>query len=150
MKDAYSFDKDEASLDISYKRIYDAYINIFDRMGIDYKIVRADTGAMGGSLSEEFQAVTDIGEDNLVLCDHCDYASNLEVSNYQIADCNEDKQSLELVKTPESKTIEEVAAYLNIPTSKTVKAMLMNADGELVVFFLRGDRTLTKVRLASF
>ena len=144
MKDAYSFDKDEASLDISYKRIYDAYINIFDRMGIDYKIVRADTGAMGGSLSEEFQAVTDIGEDNLVLCDHCDYASNLEVSNYQIADCNEDKQSLELVKTPESKTIEEVAAYLNIPTSKTVKAMLMNVDGELVVFFLRGDRTFNE------
>ena len=96
---------------------------------------------MGGSLSEEFQAVTDIGEDNLVLCDHCDYASNLEVSNYQIADCNEDKQSLELVKTPESKTIEEVAAYLNIPTSKTVKAMLMNVDGEQFISLLHANKT---------
>ena len=84
MKDAYSFDANEESLDKSYKKMFDAYKRIFDRMNLNYVIVRADTGAMGGSLSEEFQAVTDIGEDTLVLCDKCDYSSNLEVSTFKI------------------------------------------------------------------
>ena len=78
MKDAYSFDRDEAGLDVSYQKMYQAYNNIYDRIGIDYKIVRASCGAMGGTLSEEFQAITDIGEDTIVLCDKCDFSSNLE------------------------------------------------------------------------
>ena len=82
MKDAYSFDKDEEGLSVSYQKMYDAYKNIFDRIGLNYAIVRADTGVMGGSLSEEFQAITDIGEDVLVLCDKCDYASNMEIATH--------------------------------------------------------------------
>ena len=140
MKDAYSFDADEESLDVSYQKMYQAYNNIFDRCGIDYKVVRASTGAMGGTLSEEYQAVTDIGEDVLVLCDSCNYSSNLEVATHTIIEEKEEKKTLELVETKDQKTIEEVAEYLKVPKEKTVKALLMNVSGELVVFFIRGDR----------
>ena len=146
MKDAYSFDADEASLDISYKKMYNAYKKIFDRCKIDYKIVKADTGAMGGSLSEEFQAVTDIGEDILVLCDKCDYSSNMEVSSFKIIPSNEEEKIMEKVATPNASSIEEVSKYLNIDKKKTVKAMLMNVDGKLVVFFIRGDREFNEAK----
>lgn len=140
MKDAYSFDRDETGLDVSYKKMYNAYNNIFDRCKIDYKIVKADTGAMGGTLSEEYQAVTDIGEDTLVLCDKCNYSSNMEVATHTIVKDNEEEKELELVETPHSETIEDVASFLNVAPSKTVKALLMNVNEELVVFFIRGDR----------
>lgn len=140
MKDAYSFDKDEEGLDVSYNKMYEAYNRIFDRCKIDYKIVRADVGAMGGSLSEEYQAITDIGEDTLVLCDKCNYASNMEVAKHTIIEDKEDELTLELVETPHKETIEEVASYLGVDPNKTVKALLMNVNEELVVFFIRGDR----------
>ena len=146
MKDAYSFDKDEDGLDASYKKMRMAYNNIFDRLGIQYKVVKADTGVMGGSLSEEYQAVTDIGEDVLVLCDKCDYASNLEVAELISKEVKEDAQELKLVETKNYKTIEEVSKYLNIDSKKTVKALLMNVDGELVVFFIRGDREFNETK----
>lgn len=143
MKDAYSFDRDEEGLDKSYQIMRKAYNNIFDRMGIDYKIVKADTGVMGGSLSEEYQAVTDIGEDVLVLCDHCDYASNLEVSEVVSKDETSTKElNLELVETPDKETIEDVCSYLKIDVKNSVKALLMKVNDELVVFFVRGDREL--------
>lgn len=147
MKDAYSFDKDYAGLDISYKKMYDAYKNIFDRINLKYVIVRADTGVMGGTLSEEFQAVTDIGEDILVLCDKCDYASNMEVAMLKINNQKEKKKTLELVDTPNQETIEEVSKYLNISEKKTVKAMLMNVDNKLYAFFIRGDRSLNETKV---
>lgn len=140
MKDAYSFDKDEDGLDVSYKKMYNAYNKIFDRCKIDYKIVRADVGAMGGSLSEEYQAVTDVGEDTLVLCNSCHYASNMEVAEHTVIPAKEDELDMELVETPNKETIEEVAEYLGVSTSKTVKALLMNVNDELVAFFVRGDR----------
>jgi len=149
MKDAYSFDKDEEGLDNSYKIMFEAYKRIFDRIGLNYVIVRADTGAMGGSLSEEFQAVTDIGEDVLVLCDKCDYSSNLEVSTYEISSIEEDELELELVHTPNKETIEDVCNFLNVNVKKSVKAMLMNIDGELVIFFIRGDRTLNENKVSK-
>lgn len=147
MKDAYSFDKDYDGLDISYKKMYDAYKKIFDRINLKYVIVRADTGVMGGTLSEEFQAVTDIGEDILVLCDKCDYASNMEVAMLKIDNQKEEKKSLELVETPNQETIEEVSKYLNISEKKTVKAMLMNVDNKLYAFFIRGDRSLNETKV---
>lgn len=147
MKDAYSFDKDYEGLNESYNKMFDAYHNIFKEFGIDYTVVRADTGAMGGLLSEEFHAVTDIGEDVLVLCDNCDYSSNLEVSE-NVVNVNEgaleDKKELTLVETPNAHTIEEVCDYLKLETKDTLKAMLMNVDGELVIFFIRGDRELNE------
>lgn len=149
MKDAYSFDKDEEGLSVSYQKMYDAYKNIFDRIGLNYAIVRADTGVMGGSLSEEFQAITDIGEDVLVLCDKCDYASNMEIATHKIENKEETKKDLELVATPNVKTIDEVCNYLNLDVTKSVKALLMNINDELVAFFIRGDRELNETKVTK-
>lgn len=149
MKDAYSFDKDEDGLSVSYKKMYDAYKNIFDRIGLNYAIVKADTGVMGGSLSEEFQAITDIGEDVLVLCDKCDYASNMEIATHKIETKEEPQRDLELVATPNAKTIDEVCHYLNLDVTKSVKALLMNINEELVIFFIRGDRELNETKVTK-
>lgn len=147
MKDAYTFDKDLAGLDEQYAKIFQAYKNIFDRLGIDYKIVKADTGVMGGLLSEEFQAISPIGEDTLVLCDQCDYSSNLEISTHVYEDNDEDEKEIQLVETPHKKSIEEVAEFLNIDLKKTIKALLMNVNGKLHIFFIRGDRELNEVKV---
>lgn len=150
MKDAYSFDKDEEGLDVSYQAMKQAYNNVYNRLGIDYKIVRADTGAMGGSLSEEYQAITDIGEDVLVLCSNCDFASNLE-----IAECiskleqTDKEKSIEKVATPHQETIEDVCKFLKLDVNRSVKALLMNANGELVICFIRGDRELCENKLCK-
>ena len=144
MKDAYTFDRDEKMQDSSYKKMYDAYCNIFNRMGIDYKIVRASVGAMGGTLSEEYQALTDIGEDILVLCDKCDYASNMEVANFKIEEEEEEEKTHEEVNTPNAHTIEDVCNYLKLDIKHTVKALLMHVDGKLTIFFIRGDRELNE------
>ncbi len=149
MKDAYSFDKDEEQLDKSYKAMFNAYKNIFDRIGVNYKIVKSSTGAMGGTLSEEFQALTDLGEDVLVLCDSCDYASNIDIASFKKKEDLEDELKLEMVETPNMKTIDEVASFLNVNKSKTVKAMLMNINGELVAFFIRGDRELNETKVCK-
>ncbi len=148
MKDSYSFDKDYEGLDVSYKKMFDAYHKIFKELGIVYTVVKADTGAMGGLLSEEFQAITDIGEDTLVLCDNCDFSSNLEITP-----CINDKKNIEkekdlqMVETPNSHTINEVCDYLKLDIKKTVKALLMNIDGKLVVLFIRGDRELNEAKV---
>ena len=150
MKDAYSFDKDYEGLEVSYQKMFDAYHKLFTELGIDYTVVRADTGAMGGLLSEEFHAVTDIGEDILVLCDKCDYSSNLEVSENVVSKENEAgviEEELKLVETADAHTIEEVSEYLKIDMKNTLKALLMNVDGELVILFVRGDRDLNETKV---
>lgn len=149
MKDAYSFDKDEAGLDESYMIMKKAYNNIYDRLGLEYRIVKADTGAMGGTLSEEYQALTDIGEDTLVLCDKCDYAVNMEVASNTIVPTDEEEKKMELVETPHKETIEDVCKYLNLDVKKSVKALLMNVSGELIAFFIRGDRELNENKVCK-
>jgi len=149
MKDAYSFDIDEAGLDISYNKMKVAYNNIYDRIGIDYKIVKSDTGAMGGSLSEEYQAITNIGEDTIVLCDTCNYASNIEVSECISEMSNEEKLPKELVETKNAKTITDVCNYLGLDESKSIKALLMNVEDKLVAFFIRGDRELNESKVCK-
>lgn len=149
MKDAYTFDKDEAGLDEAYAKQFQAYKNVMDRLGLDYKIVRADTGVMGGLLSEEFQAVTPLGEDILVLCDSCDFASNIEVSpaisvEPALIEANEE---LTLVETPNSRTIEEVVSFLNKPAEKFVKTLIYSVDGEAVAVMVRGDRDVNETKL---
>lgn len=147
MKDAYSFDKDLDGLDKSYEKIFNAYKRIFDRIGINYKIVRADTGVMGGLLSEEFQALTEIGEDTLVLCDKCDFASNIEVTKHIVNEnSNKEDKNIELIETKSKETIEDVCNFLNIDIRDSVKALLMNVDESLVIFFVRGDRELNEVK----
>ena len=149
MKDAYSFDKDEEGLNKSYMAMFNAYKRIFDRCHLNYVIVKADTGAMGGSLSEEFQAVTDLGEDLLVLCDNCNYSSNLEVATKKIVEVKEEEKQLELVETPNQESIEDVCKFLNIDVKKSIKALLMNVNNELVIFFIRGDRSLNENKVGK-
>ncbi len=151
MKDAYTFDKDEAGLDVAYQKQFNAYKNIMDRLHLNYRIVKADTGVMGGLLSEEFQAVTPLGEDILVLCDNCDFASNIEVAQCvsHEPDTSIEEKEMQLVETPHAKTIEEVCNYLKLDPKNSVKALLMNIHDELVVFFIRGDRELNESKVCK-
>ena len=148
MKDAYSFDKDEEGLDKSYKLMFDAYKKSFDEMGINYRIVKADTGIMGGLLSEEFQAIAPLGEDTVIYCDDCDYSSNMEISEVVRPESqdNEELKPIQEVETPNCESIEDVCKFLNLPTSKSVKALIMNVDNELVIFFMNGERELNETK----
>ncbi len=147
MKDAYSFDADEQGLDVSYQKMFEAYKKIFNDLDIDYRIVKADTGMMGGLLSEEFQAITPIGEDTLIYCDDCGFSSNKEITELVSFEINEEELPKEKIATPNMKSIEDVAAFLNIDIKHTVKALLMNVDGELITFFIRGDRELNETKV---
>ncbi len=151
MKDAYSFDINQEECDKSYKKQFDAYNKICKEVGLNYAVVRADTGVMGGLLSEEFQAVTDVGEDILVLCDKCDYASNIEVSKCvdEEINNNEEKMSKEKVYTPNSGTIEDVSKLLNIDASKFVKTLIYKIDGKFYACLVQGDKEVNEVKLGK-
>lgn len=148
MKDAYSFDVDLDGLDVSYQKMYEAYCKSFDRMGITYKIVKADTGAMGGLLSEEFQAITSIGEDIVVGCENCDFSSNLEITEVvdEAVENNAELLPYELVETPNAKTIEEVAEFFHRDVKDFVKTLVYRVDGKTYAFMLRGDRELNETK----
>lgn len=149
MKDAYSFDKDLKGLDNTYKEMFNAYKTIFGRLGLNYKIVKADTGSMGGLLSEEFQAISDIGEDTLVFCDSCEYASNLEVCESIVAEKESTEKKLEkdLVETKNAKTIKEVSNYLNEAESKLVKTLIYNIDEKLYAILVKGDSEVNELKV---
>ena len=151
MKDAYSFDADYEGLEISYQKMFDAYKKIFDQMGIEYKIVTADTGAMGGILSEEFQAIAEIGEDVLVLCPKCDYASNIEVSKCVDVKIKNSEEELEkeLVETPNAGTIEEVANMLNEEASKFVKTLIYKVDDDFYACLVPGNRDVNETKVLN-
>ncbi|MBR5755453.1 MAG: proline--tRNA ligase [Erysipelotrichaceae bacterium] len=149
MKDAYSFDVDEKGLDVAYQKMFDAYKKSFDEMGIDYRIVKADTGVMGGLLSEEFQAIAPLGEDTVIYCDDCGYSSNREVSKVVARkfDKDEEERPIREIETPGYESIEEVASFLGIDMVDTVKALLLNVDGKLVICFINGERELNDSKL---
>lgn len=149
MKDAYTFDTSLEALDIAYTKMFNAYRNSFDQMGLDYKIVRADTGVMGGLLSEEFQAVSEIGEDTLVLCDNCDFSSNIEV-----ADCVNDHypstkeiRKKEKIHTPNAKTIDEVCEFLDEKKEHFVKTIIYKIDDNPYACMVLGHRDINETKL---
>lgn len=149
MKDAYSFDRDLDGLHDSYMKMFNAYKKIFDRMEIDYKIVTASTGVMGGLLSEEFQAVTDIGEDVLVLCDKCNLSSNIEITecvDQKIID-NEEEKELEMIYTPNVRTIEELVNDYGIPTEKMAKTLIYKIDGKFYAVMVKSHREVNEYKL---
>ena len=151
MKDAYSFDVDPEGLEVSYQKMADAYNKIMDRLGLEIRVVKADTGAMGGLLSEEYQAISTIGEDTVLGCDSCDFASNLEIAEVVDTVQNDDAEELdlELVYTPNAGTIEEVSSFLNKQPSDFVKTLIYKADDKLVAFMLPGDRELNETKAAK-
>lgn len=149
MKDAYSFDANEKGLNDSYGDMYNAYKKIFTRLGINYKIVKSDTGAMGGLLSEEFQAITPIGEDKLVICDECGYAANADVAKCTLLTEKEDEElrARELIKTPNVGTIEAVSAFLNERKEKFVKTLIYKIDGVFYAVLVKGTHEVNEAKL---
>ena len=151
MKDAYSFDVDQEASDISYQKQYEAYHRICKEVGLNYVVVKADAGVMGGLLSEEFQAITDVGEDILVLCDQCDYASNIEVSKCEEVEQTEkeEKKQIEKVHTPSAGTIEQVSEFLQEKPEKFVKTLIYKADDKFYACLVPGDREINEVKLTK-
>ena len=146
MKDAYSFDVDEAGLDESYKSMYDAYTRIFTRCGLTFRPVEADSGAIGGSGTHEFMAIAEAGEADIVYCTKCDYAANIEIGKPGIMKQEEEAlQELSVVDTPNESTIEAVAEMLNLPLHKTIKAVVFSIDGKVVLAIVRGDHEVNEV-----
>ena len=146
MKDAYSFDVDEAGLDESYKSMYDAYTRIFTRCGLTFRPVEADSGAIGGSGTHEFMAIAEAGEAYIVYCTKCDYAANIEIGKPGIIKQDEEVlQELSVVDTPNASTIEAVAEMLNLPLHKTIKAVVFSVDGKVVLAIVRGDHEVNEV-----
>lgn len=151
MKDAYTFDKDLEGLDKSYKLMFDAYKRIFDRLELDYRIVKAATGAMGGILSEEFQAITDIGEDTIVLCSSCDLASNIEICECKDTKKNSRKKviSKELFHTPSCGSIDDLENKYKINPRDMCKTMIFKLDEKYYAFMVRGDRDINEYKIGK-
>ena len=148
MKDAYSFDADDEGLDKSYKSMIKAYNNIYRRCGLDVVMVEADSGAIGGKDSHEFILLADAGEDTIIICPQSHYYANAEKAVFQkLEQPPEDPLELEEVHTPGVKTIAELAEFLDVPTSKTLKAVFYSADGEVVFVVIRGDLEVNEVKL---
>ncbi|SCC05606.1 proline--tRNA ligase [Weissella bombi] len=152
MKDAYSFSIDEASLDDTYKKMESAYINIFDRVGLDYRVIVGDAGAMGGSDSKEFSAPAAAGEDTIAYSDQSDYAANLEMAKdlYVPNKSHAPLADLQKIATPEVGTIDELAEYLQMTPDQLVKTMFMMADGQPVMILVRGDFEVNEVKVQNY
>lgn len=152
MKDAYSFHADMDSLDKVYRDMDVAYQNIFDRVGLNYRSIIGDAGAMGGNDSKEFMAIAPIGEDTVVYSDGSDYAANLEMAQNKrtLQPSHEIPKELTKVETPGCKTIDEVAAFLKTKPENTIKTLLYVADDKLVVVLFRGNDQLNEVKLTNF
>ncbi|MDT7932573.1 proline--tRNA ligase [Clostridium perfringens] len=150
MKDGYSFDKDQEGLDLAYEKMRKAYVNIFNRCGLDAKAVAADSGAIGGSGSAEFMVKSEVGEDDVVFCTACDYAANIEKapSTSEHAE-KEELMEVEKVETPAVKSIEDLAKFFECSPKKIAKTLIFQADDKVVAVVLRGDREANEVKIAN-
>jgi prolyl-tRNA synthetase len=149
MKDAYSFDVDDEAAKRSYRAMFDAYTRIFQRCGLEFRPVEADTGNIGGTMSHEFQVLAQSGEDKIVSCTRCDYAANVEKAEVRRSPERPPRvdRPLEKVRTPGKKTIEEVARFLQITPARLVKTLVYLADGHPVVALVRGDHDVNELKL---
>lgn len=150
MKDGYSFDKDQEGLDLAYEKMRKAYVNIFNRCGLDAKAVAADSGAIGGSGSAEFMVKSEVGEDDVVFCTACDYAANIEKapSTPEHAE-KEELMEVEKIETPAVKSIEDLAKFFECSPKKIAKTLIFQADDKVVAVVLRGDREANEVKIAN-
>ena len=151
MKDAYSFDVDDAGLDESYQKMHDAYCKVFDRCGLRYVVVHADNGAMGGSGSQEFMVKSPIGDDKIALCAKCGYSANSELApTPKVEPYAGPQQAIEKVHTPNAGTIEELVGFFGFGPERFAKTLLYVADGRIVAAMVRGDRELNETKLKNF
>ncbi|MFZ5584770.1 MAG: proline--tRNA ligase [Thermodesulfobacteriota bacterium] len=151
MKDAYSFDVDEEASAISYRAMRDAYRAVFDRLGLRYSMVEADSGAIGGSFSHEFMVLAATGEDAIVSCDSCDYAANLEKAEVVTSggEPPAPAQAAAQVHTPNTHTVAQVAEFLGVAPAQVAKTLIYLADGQPVAAMVRGDRELNEIKLKN-
>lgn len=150
MKDMYSFDRDPAGLDQAYWDMYQAYTNIFNRCGLNFRPIEADGGAIGDSQTHEFTALAETGENTVVYCEHCGYAANIEIAPCPAPAVNDGAESnlaMEKVYTPDSKTIEAVGAFLQVPAEKCIKTLFFQADDEIICVLARGDHEVNDVKV---
>ncbi|HET6370050.1 MAG TPA: proline--tRNA ligase [Nitrospiria bacterium] len=154
MKDAYSFDADEQGAADSYKKMYDAYHAIFQRCGLNFRAVEADTGLIGGSSSHEFMVLAETGEEGIASCASCQYAANIEQAEVKSPSGHSAdgarKSKLEKVSTPDQKSVEEVSAFLKVPADQLVKTLLVRVGQNVVAVLIRGDHELNEVKLKKF
>ena len=154
MKDAYSFDADEAGAEKSYQKMFAAYNNIFRRCGLQYRPVEADSGSIGGSFSHEFMVMAESGEDAIVFCEKCNYAANLEKAEIarpeKIASAEKDWLPMESVETPNVRTIEEVSSFLKVSPQQIVKTLIFNADGKPCAVLIRGDQDVNEIKVKNY
>ena len=153
MKDAYSFDRDEAGAEASYEAMRAAYARIFTRLGLRFRAVEADSGAIGGKFSHEYMVLARTGEDAIVSCAACGYAANLErAASVPPAGGKEEASPppLEDIATPNVKSIEELSSFLRLPPESFIKTILLRVDGRLVAALVRGDRMLNEIKLRNY
>ncbi|MGI5921730.1 MAG: proline--tRNA ligase [Syntrophomonadaceae bacterium] len=152
MKDLYSFDVDNEGLDDSYRKMYTAYQRVFSRMNLDFRVVEADSGAIGGNESHEFMVLADTGECTIVYCDSCDYAANVEKAQCVLDDnhtTGEEMLDMVRVHTPGQRTIKDLVEFLGCTEDQQVKTLTCMADDELIAVVLRGDRELNEIKLKN-
>ena len=150
MKDLYSFDRDTAGLEISYKKMYDAYSQIFSRCGLEFRPVEADPGAIGGSGTHEFMVIADSGEAAIAYCDGCDFAANVEKAELlPLTSAAEAEKPLETVATPGKKTINDVAGYLSLSADRLIKSLAFITEKGPVLALIRGDHEVNEIKLAN-
>ncbi len=151
MKDAYSFDLDEKGLDISYQKMYEAYNRIFKRLGLDFTVVDADSGAMGGSGSQEFMVKSPVGEDGIAYCEKCGYAANYEKCECipTAVDAPEEEKEREKIHTPDAHTIDELVQSLGMKPENFAKTIIYRADDKYIAAMVRGDRDVNEVKLKN-
>lgn len=150
MKDAYSFDRDEAGLELSYQDMYDAYTKIFTRCGLNFRPVEADSGAIGGSGSHEFMVLAESGEAEIVYCSACDYAADVEKAELHTITAPEEAElPMEKVVTPDCKTIVDVCAYLQAPVDHSMKAVAFQSEKGLILCFVRGDHEVNEIKVIN-
>ncbi len=155
MKDAYSFDVDEEGADRSYEIMNETYTRIFQRCGLRFRAVEADTGAIGGSYSHEFMVLADTGEDQIMNCMECDYAANLERAEVKLPDSQpesdrNDMNPMEEVDTPDIKTVEDVTSFLSITPDELIKTLIFVVDEDVVAVMVRGDHEINEAKLKNF
>ena len=151
MKDAYSFDADQEGLSKSYDIMYDTYSRIFKRCGLEFKVVEADTGNIGGSDSHEFMVIAKTGEDELVSCPKCNYSANVEKAEFyeEIIPPSEKEKALEKIETVGKKTIEEVSEFLKISAKQMIKTLVYSTDKGNFIVLIRGDYTVNEIKLKN-
>lgn len=151
MKDAYSFDATDAGADESYRKMFDAYMRIFTRMGLKFRAVQADSGSIGGNFSHEFHVLAETGEDTIAACTACQYAANVERAEvvWKGKACTDSCPDVEEVHTPGAHSVEEVCAFMKIAPQTLVKTMLFAVDGKPVAALVRGDREVNDVKLKN-